>query len=883
MALRRVLPSRSTPEKSPDGAATASSKPSESKPRNEPVANPVTETPAAAPQTTSSATAPDAFAAAATSAFSTLPSAPPARVLEDSFTKPVAPVSEPEAPASTPEPAFSAPAWENQVASVSEPAIVAPAIPLPAAEPAPAAFAAPAWEAEVQAAAEAAAANAARQAAKDAEPAPVIEPEPAFVAPAWEAPASFASQEPVAAAMVEPAVAEPIQESSSPFLPTVPEVTVPEVAVEPVAVPEMTVAPVTAPQMEAAPQTPEVAPQPEVVAGPTSFEFQPSRPDNNQHKRRVREKRPRDFTAMGAPENQAPERPKPQTSFAAHVPVDTRSLDKVDEELINSGVMAPRPLDSLTGALPTGLAETAFAPLPEPTAAPEPLKLPESQPATAPVAAAPLATPEPAPAPAVVPIIVPAAATPVIAAAPEPLPPLPVAAPEPVAPPVFNLSNTPPAPVAAPLAPPQSDLPWTQTQAAAEWEIETPDNTHWHTDTSHDASASTPAASHMPPPTADLYKPLGNGSSAPQMPMSGIPSRSGTNFTPELPGQRRKAGGTPWAVIAVGALILVGGGAYFMRSGGTGQVQQQLANLTSKAAGNAEPDVADASGILPPPRTENASFYTPPTTTDPSSSALVNFADVPAGEANQPIVATGDEEMPKDMSFFGKMSAEVEKVRAAKAAGLPVGTDPSATTPAATATAAITPDKLQEELAAYRTALAQSANPASLTPSAFKRDPDGYMDGKTGVTDGAGSPTGAMAADMASGALLPPPNGASVMPPPDLYTNNPKNLPVVSEPVANAPARVRTLSDFPDIEPYAPEREKVEIPKNLKPKVAATDFPALEVLSFVPGKGIVAFADGREGVLLIGESMNGWELVNVTPDNAEFKAGQKSYQVTSDN
>jgi hypothetical protein len=105
----------------------------------------------------------------------------------------------------------------------------------------------------------------------------------------------------------------------------------------------------------------------------------------------------------------------------------------------------------------------------------------------------------------------------------------------------------------------------------------------------------------------------------------------------------------------------------------------------------------------------------------------------------------------------------------------------------------------------------------------------------------------------------------------------------VSEPIANAPQRIRTLADFPDIEPYMPEREKVEVPRNLKPKLAATDFPSLEVLSFVPGKGIVAFADGREGVLLLGESINGWELVNVTPDNAEFKAGQKSHQVTSEN
>ncbi|NBV54666.1 MAG: hypothetical protein EBR79_03025, partial [Proteobacteria bacterium] len=122
--------------------------------------------------------------------------------------------------------------------------------------------------------------------------------------------------------------------------------------------------------------------------------------------------------------------------------------------------------------------------------------------------------------------------------------------------------------------------------------------------------------------------------------------------------------------------------------------------------------------------------------------------------------------------------------------------------------------------------------------------------------------------------LLPPPS--------ELYTNNPGNLPIVGEPAANAPARIRELADF-QVEPFEPERPKVLIPRNLKPRLAATDFPSIEVLSFVPSRGIIAHASGREGVLLIGETIEGWELTNVTGEMAEFKAGQKSHYITAQN
>jgi hypothetical protein len=75
----------------------------------------------------------------------------------------------------------------------------------------------------------------------------------------------------------------------------------------------------------------------------------------------------------------------------------------------------------------------------------------------------------------------------------------------------------------------------------------------------------------------------------------------------------------------------------------------------------------------------------------------------------------------------------------------------------------------------------------------------------------------------------------------------------------------------------------VRVPQGLKPRLGVQGFPNLEVLSLVPNKGIVAFAGGREGVLLLGESYDGWQLLNVTAQGAEFQAGESRHTATVGN
>jgi hypothetical protein len=302
----------------------------------------------------------------------------------------------------------------------------------------------------------------------------------------------------------------------------------------------------------------------------------------------------------------------------------------------------------------------------------------------------------------------------------------------------------------------------------------------------------------------------------------------------------------------------------------TGALNGQPADGTT--ANGVKPEstfsMADLSGVsstlLPPPAAGGAGGAALAQTA-PASTAQIDFADVPPEQANTPIVADGSEKMPEDVSLFARFQQAVAEERAKKGTGAP-GTETAATQ--STPEGPLTPEKLKEELSAYRRSLTDNTPlPSAAKPAEVAADPASYMDGKTAMP---GTPATPADGRTASGELLPPP---------ELYTNNPKNLPIVGEPVANAPARVRTLADF-EVAPFEPEKPRVRIPRTLKPKMAASDFPSVQILSYVPGRGIIAYAGGREGVLLLGETLDGWELTNVTPEVAEFRAGQKRHYIS---
>lgn len=174
---------------------------------------------------------------------------------------------------------------------------------------------------------------------------------------------------------------------------------------------------------------------------------------------------------------------------------------------------------------------------------------------------------------------------------------------------------------------------------------------------------------------------------------------------------------------------------------------------------------------------------------------------------------------------------------------------------------------LEAELAAYRQQLASSGqNQVLPKPSSFFQE---YKEEGRTVTEPL--PT------------LPPveqgsPVGAPLSPP-VAYNSNPAGLPIVGEPKVVEKPSVRQLEDF-DATMFAAAEPSVRIPKNLRPSMNATTFPALEILSMVPNRGVIALKDDQEGVLMIGETIEGWELISVYDEYAEFQKNNRRHIMT---
>jgi hypothetical protein len=297
-----------------------------------------------------------------------------------------------------------------------------------------------------------------------------------------------------------------------------------------------------------------------------------------------------------------------------------------------------------------------------------------------------------------------------------------------------------------------------------------------------------------------------------------------------------------------------------------------------------------SSTLLAPPSVLGntpAATFSPLEPTHASPTTVVDFSDVPPGEAGKPIVADGSEKMPEDVGFIASLQQAIAKEKA-KGGGQPDAIKQADATK--TDTKNLTQEQklqrgadlkaqLDEELASYRKALAEAPAPAlAPKPTEFFAEPKQYMDGKNQLAS-------------VSGTLLPPPavSGTAVsargnvegLPPAELYANNPKNLPILAEPAAEAPPKVRQLADF-DVNVFEPETPKVRMPKGVKPQIAAGNFPALDILSLVPGRGLIAYYEGKEGVLMVGEQVAGWKLVGVNATSAEFSSGEKHQRVRPD-
>lgn len=615
-----------------------------------------------------------------------------------------------------------------------------------------------------------------------------------------------------------------------------------------------------APQPEATAQ-----PQQVVAAEPSFADDEPSLPDANGMRRRVRDKKPRAFASS----------PAPVTTSAAPVAKATTDYtqsvtSQLDDRLASMGVADKAD----EGRLPQASAMAEVADTADYLNTPStPVSLEQEM---EPVVAAPVVAPAPAP-----------------ARQPEP---------------EFETPLAPPA-AAAPLAdipPVESDLPWAKpSEPSNDWEFDAPVA----------PLSDAPAAPVTPP--QDIFRGVADTSVQQESSGGVVPpwqlSRNPSLPPPELPLPRKPSfttsgNGSSTQVFIAGAVVaLILFGAYKLVQSDkqqeqvarwTGSLQETTEKLPPEMGGvQPQPDAnlikpeqviamqngVSGSALLPPPADvgQNTMVNVFDSAPAVSSSAVIDFADVPPDQSGKPIVADGSEKMPEDIGFIASLQKAIaaEKAKQGIATtedGTAAAADPSK--PEAVLSQAEKMErgeemkaKLEEELAAYRRALAGADNPA-LAPK-----PTEFFSGDAKKPDPSLLPPPAKGTESVVAAT----GKADGLPPAELYTNNPGNLPIIPEPTAEEEVKIRELKDF-NVELFEPEREKVRVPKGIKPRFATTDFPDLEVLSFVPGRGVIAYANGREGVLLVGESMEGWQLTRVFADRAEFKNGSRNHYLTAE-
>lgn len=441
----------------------------------------------------------------------------------------------------------------------------------------------------------------------------------------------------------------------------------------------------------------------------------------------------------------------------------------------------------------------------------------------------------------------------------------------------------------------QSDVPWAKTNTSSdEWKL--------------DVSGAPSTDETLPPgpvPPGDIYKDV---SAAP--PVAGAPPWQRTAPPAELPGPRSglknligaENGGNGYSRTLATGLILaaVAGCAYWlvMRSDKT---QEQLARLTGSLRTTTEKLTPDQGGIdgvsgtgITPERTiaMNDGLLPPPDISNAANKALIDFADIPTTQQNKPIVANANDPIPEDVGLIARFQKAVADKKAEKT-GIADGISPQNPTGNPAIEKTIRNEELKKqldaELAAYRQALVNASHVAEAprpgdflgkTPEQQKT----YMNASENPPSTESAPTDAGATDDtdvdSEGApLSPPPTNQAGLPEAQMSEHNPNNLPLLDEP--DEQPRVRTLADF-DATMFEPESEKVRIPRGIKPRLSLSDFPEMDVLSMVPNKGVIAYRNGTEGVLMIGESVDGWQLVQVSSESAEFRNGQRSFYVSAE-
>ena len=239
------------------------------------------------------------------------------------------------------------------------------------------------------------------------------------------------------------------------------------------------------------------------------------------------------------------------------------------------------------------------------------------------------------------------------------------------------------------------------------------------------------------------------------------------------------------------------------------------------------------------------------------------------------IKATGEEEMPEDVeegvNLITDLTAEIERQKAARR-GLTEEESAAEENPNTDeGNAADINKKVDEQLAEYRKLLAEEEDPGK------KVKPGAFFSGS--FEEGA-TPRASNVSKVQLNS-----EGEAVMP--VEYQQNGVTAEVKGHQIIEYPqgtARkpddgIRQLDHFRTLL-VEKEDERVRIPKGVSPMMRNQGFPKFKVISIVPNYGLIGEYNGKKGILMIGDTFKGWELVGVYESYAEFKSDSRKHIIS---
>jgi len=242
------------------------------------------------------------------------------------------------------------------------------------------------------------------------------------------------------------------------------------------------------------------------------------------------------------------------------------------------------------------------------------------------------------------------------------------------------------------------------------------------------------------------------------------------------------------------------------------------------------------------------------------------------------IKATGEEQLPDDIeegaNLITNISAEIEKQKAARQ-GLAALDEEESNQDASKLDDEGNPadvnKKVDEQLAEYRKLLAQEEDPGK------KVKPGAFFKGSSKQTlEEIPESVNVAKIELSEDGTAEIPAGYAAT------SRAVDGHKIIEYPQGRARANndgIRTLDHFRSLI-VEKEDKRVRMPRGVTPGMKDQGFPKFKVISIVPNYGLIGEYNGKKGILMIGDTFKGWELVGVYESYAEFKSDTRKHIIS---